>query len=509
MESRVYRKLVGLGFRPTDEELVNYYLKHKLLNDDPCVNVIPEIDLCQVEPWEVPVMLKDSEIRFDDPEWFFFSCLNFKYSNSKMVDRKTKHGFWKATGKDHEVRTSDTNTVIGTKKILVFNKGRVPRAVKSNWVMHEYHLANHQFQQAQRTLVICRLKKNPEKTTEGGTDSLVCNEGYPNSSMVSDYENHQEMAEGIPHGGTFAGMETISQAMPQAEKYCSPTQQSPIGFEQDLPSFSNYPFSNVYFENENNIMQTSFETTQISFETVQTPFETSQTPFETIQTPFETTQTPFETIEANEFFNSNFLYENSVFDEESMNVIVNSSTQLESLKRVYCESSDIDAEVFSKLVKIVMCIVDEYQASKRFKSSHDVVYGDMCLQSSNYETNQENEKRANNLTSEKADEIQKEVSKVEKKLRCYGAKCCFGIIGHISHIEHEKCHIGDGNLWTLWRYLFGCTKGCRLDVDELDGRGDYVNIVLGENEVSWSTRASYVILTKSRVDHDGWKFFQE
>ncbi|KAL2336314.1 hypothetical protein Fmac_010760 [Flemingia macrophylla] len=197
MESRVYPKLVGLGFRPTDEELVNYYLKHKLLNDDPSVHVIPEVDLCQVEPWQVPVMLKESEIRFDDPEWFFFSCLNFKYSNSKMVDRKTKHGFWKATGKDREVRTSDTNTVIGTKKTLVFYEGRVHRGVKSNWVMHEYHLANPQFQQAQRTLVICHLKKNPEKTTEGGTARLVCNEGYPNNSMVSDYENHQEMAEGI------------------------------------------------------------------------------------------------------------------------------------------------------------------------------------------------------------------------------------------------------------------------------------------------------------------------
>ncbi|KAL2336304.1 hypothetical protein Fmac_010750 [Flemingia macrophylla] len=397
MESRVYPNLVGLGFRPTDEELVNYYLKHKLLNDDPRVHVIPEIDLCRVEPWQVPVMLKESQIRFNDPEWFFFTTLNVKYSNSKMVDRKTKHGFWKATGKDREVRTSDTDTVIGTKKTLVFHEGRVPRAVKSNWVIREYHPATFQSQQAQRTLVLCRLMKKPEKTTKGGTDRLVCNEGDPNSSMVSDYENHQEMAEGIPHGGTFTGMETISQAK-QAEKYCSPTQQSPIGFEQDKPSFSNNTLFNVYFENENNVMQTPFETTQtpfettqISYETTQTPFETTQisyettqTPFETTKTPFETTQTPLEIIEANEFFNSIFAHGNLVFDEQSMNVIVNSSTQSESLKRVYYESSDTDAEVVSKL--------DECHASKRSKSSHDVVYGDMCLQSSNYETNQAKEK---------------------------------------------------------------------------------------------------------------------
>jgi len=45
---------VGFRFRPTDEELVNYYLKHKLLGDDFSVQVIPEIDLCRVEPWDVP-----------------------------------------------------------------------------------------------------------------------------------------------------------------------------------------------------------------------------------------------------------------------------------------------------------------------------------------------------------------------------------------------------------------------------------------------------------------------
>ena len=47
--------VVGFGFRPTEEELVDYYLRHRLLGDDPQVHdVIPDIDLCQVEPWDVP-----------------------------------------------------------------------------------------------------------------------------------------------------------------------------------------------------------------------------------------------------------------------------------------------------------------------------------------------------------------------------------------------------------------------------------------------------------------------
>ena len=47
-------EIVGYGFRPTDEELVDFYLKHKLLGDDPRVHVLTHIDLCDVEPWEVP-----------------------------------------------------------------------------------------------------------------------------------------------------------------------------------------------------------------------------------------------------------------------------------------------------------------------------------------------------------------------------------------------------------------------------------------------------------------------
>jgi len=38
--------------------------------------------------------------------------------------------------------------------------------------------------------------KKPGKTTEGGTDPLICDEGEPSRSMVSDYEN-QPTAEGI------------------------------------------------------------------------------------------------------------------------------------------------------------------------------------------------------------------------------------------------------------------------------------------------------------------------
>ncbi|XP_057450859.1 NAC domain-containing protein 62-like [Lotus japonicus] len=117
---------VGFRFQPTDKELV--YLKHKLHGDDSdsLVANIPVLDLCKVEPWNIPAF---SVIKSDEAEWYFFSPL---HSN-----RVTRHGFWKYVGSDRNIKTTRTNIVIGTRKTLVFCRGRV----ETDWVIHEYHAA--------------------------------------------------------------------------------------------------------------------------------------------------------------------------------------------------------------------------------------------------------------------------------------------------------------------------------------------------------------------------------
>ena len=45
---------VGFGFRPTDEELVDHYLNLKIQGMGSHVDIIPVIDVCKKEPWQLP-----------------------------------------------------------------------------------------------------------------------------------------------------------------------------------------------------------------------------------------------------------------------------------------------------------------------------------------------------------------------------------------------------------------------------------------------------------------------
>ncbi|URD93679.1 No apical meristem (NAM) protein [Musa troglodytarum] len=125
----------GFRFHPTDEELVNYYLKRKIHGLKIELDIIPEVDLYKCEPWE---LAEKSFLPSRDPEWYFFGPRDRKYPNGFRTNRATRAGYWKSTGKDR--RVCSQNRAIGMKKTLVYYRGRAPQGIRTDWVMHEYRL---------------------------------------------------------------------------------------------------------------------------------------------------------------------------------------------------------------------------------------------------------------------------------------------------------------------------------------------------------------------------------
>ncbi|KAL1217718.1 NAC domain-containing protein 96 [Cardamine amara subsp. amara] len=155
----------GFRFHPTDEELIDYYLKRKVEGLEIELEVVPVIDLYKFDPWELP---DKSFLPNRDMEWFFFCSRDKKYPNGFRTNRGTKSGYWKATGKDRKITTRSSST-IGYRKTLVFYEGRAPLGDRTSWIMHEYRLCDDESLQGSQNFkgafVLCRVaKKNEIKT---------------------------------------------------------------------------------------------------------------------------------------------------------------------------------------------------------------------------------------------------------------------------------------------------------------------------------------------------------
>ncbi|KAJ6763056.1 hypothetical protein OIU79_023741 [Salix purpurea] len=135
----------GFRFHPTDEELILHYLKKKLASTPFPVSVIADVDIYKFDPWDLP-----AQAVLGEKEWYFFSPRDRKYPNGARPNRAAASGYWKATGTDKIIMASTMapkgvviggQENIGVKKALVFYRGKPPKGVKTDWIMHEYRLA--------------------------------------------------------------------------------------------------------------------------------------------------------------------------------------------------------------------------------------------------------------------------------------------------------------------------------------------------------------------------------
>ncbi|RZR80848.1 hypothetical protein BHM03_00006950 [Ensete ventricosum] len=122
----------GFRFHPTEEELLNFYLRKKVACEKIDLDVIQDLlsNLVEAEKCRIGSTPQN--------DWYFFSHKDKKYPTGTRTNRATAAGFWKATGRDKVICSSTMR--IGMRKTLVFYKGRAPHGQKSDWIMHEYRL---------------------------------------------------------------------------------------------------------------------------------------------------------------------------------------------------------------------------------------------------------------------------------------------------------------------------------------------------------------------------------
>ncbi|XP_077250424.1 NAC domain-containing protein 83-like [Tasmannia lanceolata] len=75
---------------------------------------------------------------------YFFCVREAKYPFGKRPNRATCSGYWKVSGSDKPIVASRGNQVVGMKQVLVFYTGKPPKGTITDWIMHEYRLADEE-----------------------------------------------------------------------------------------------------------------------------------------------------------------------------------------------------------------------------------------------------------------------------------------------------------------------------------------------------------------------------
>ncbi|XP_024163522.1 NAC domain-containing protein 2 isoform X1 [Rosa chinensis] len=199
----------GFRFNPTDVELVQYYLKRKVMGKRLLVKVIAEVDIYKWAPWDLP---DKSCWRSGDLKWYFFCPREKKYASGARMNRATDCGYWKTTGKDRSVLYS--NEVVGWIKTLIFHTGRAPRGQRTDWVLHEYRLEDKKLVDMgvpQDSYVLCMVFQKdgigPRSNKQYGapfkeedwTDDEVETDVVPHVNMPEPNLGHANIHQPEPH----------------------------------------------------------------------------------------------------------------------------------------------------------------------------------------------------------------------------------------------------------------------------------------------------------------------
>ncbi|KAL5204229.1 hypothetical protein ABZP36_009100 [Zizania latifolia] len=184
----------GFRFHPTDEELMVHYLMKQAASMACPVPIIAEVNIYKCNPWDLP-----AKALFGENEWYFFSPRDRKYPNGARPNRAAGSGYWKATGTDKAIVSSPASDNIGVKKALVFYKGKPPKGVKTDWIMHEYRLTTNKNSSSSSSA----KQRTGSSMTMRLDDWVLCRIHKKSNDFSSDQHEHE------PEGSTVDQLEDI------------------------------------------------------------------------------------------------------------------------------------------------------------------------------------------------------------------------------------------------------------------------------------------------------------
>ncbi|KAK7840874.1 nac transcription factor 32, partial [Quercus suber] len=221
----------GIKFRPTDLELIQFYLYFKIKNN--CVpwwNQITEVELYN----HSPEFLAEQFPQYGNNVWYFFTSRERKYPNGSRPKRTTNSGYWKATGVDKEIR--ENGILKGLKKTLVFYKGEPQHGDKTKWIMHEYRLVDAPIPTKRSPndmklddCVLCKIySTNNRKSSEQDEDHPEVVSDINPTTQLPQVLNTEIISSGLSLQGREAIMNDLCKLEEEQLK-----EQNPPGFRFD------------------------------------------------------------------------------------------------------------------------------------------------------------------------------------------------------------------------------------------------------------------------------------
>ncbi|KHM99823.1 NAC domain-containing protein 8 [Glycine soja] len=156
----------GVKFDPTDQELIEHLeakIEAKNMKSHPLIDeFIPTIEgedgICYTHPEKLPGVTRDGLSRhfFHRPSKAYTTGTRKRRKIQNECDLQGGETRWHKTGKTRPVMVNGKQK--GYKKILVlytnFGKNRKPE--KTNWVMHQYHMGQHE-EEKEGELVVSKI----------------------------------------------------------------------------------------------------------------------------------------------------------------------------------------------------------------------------------------------------------------------------------------------------------------------------------------------------------------